>query len=163
MKKLLIGIALGLMLSIPVGAGAEVVSMVNKVIDGEFVVKLNGKNLDTKSIVIEGTSYLPVRDLAERLNINVKFDATNGIELTQKFDYAKEHPLAPQLRANIQEIVRLENEKMALINKINKIKTTHATMDQNTDDIQIQVSEKENQIKALYEQKKQLEDQLKAL
>lgn len=63
---------------------AEVESMIGKQVQGQFPVKVEGKKLDVQAIVIDGTSYLPVRAIAEALGKEVKFDADLGIELYDK-------------------------------------------------------------------------------
>lgn len=84
MRKYIIGAIAGFFLATAVTAHAEVVNMIGKVVDGAFPVKVNGAQLQNSAIVIEGTSYLPVREFGESLGMDVKFDANMGIELTQK-------------------------------------------------------------------------------
>jgi hypothetical protein len=84
MKKFIFGLILGLVIAIPVGAHGEVVSMIGKAIEGQFNVTLNGTKLDTPALVVDGTSYLPVRAIGEALGLDVKFDSNLGIELKQK-------------------------------------------------------------------------------
>lgn len=84
MRKYVIGAIFGFALAFSVTAHAEVVNMIGKVVDGAFSVNVNGKTLQNQAVVIEGTSYLPVREFGESLGMDVKFDANLGIELTQK-------------------------------------------------------------------------------
>jgi hypothetical protein len=84
MRKYMIGALFGFILAFTVSAHAEVTNMIGKVIDGAFPVKVNGTTLQNQALVIEGTSYLPVREFAESLGMDVKFDANMGIELTRK-------------------------------------------------------------------------------
>lgn len=84
MKKYVIGTVFGFCLSLGVGASAEVVNMVGKVVDGAFPVTVNGSKVEAPAIVIEGTSYLPVRAMGDALNMNVSFDPNMGVELKQK-------------------------------------------------------------------------------
>jgi hypothetical protein len=85
MKKYVIGAVVGCLLSIGVTAyGEEVKSLVGRQIEGQFTVNLNGGNLENKAIVIDGTSYLPVREVSEKLNLNVEFDPEKGIALETK-------------------------------------------------------------------------------
>jgi len=73
MKKFFVGLFVGAALSFTVSAHAEVVNMIGKVVDGVFPVFLDGKELSNQAIVIEGTSYLPVRSAAESLGLDVEF------------------------------------------------------------------------------------------
>jgi hypothetical protein len=85
MKKFWIGLIVGLILAIPVGAHAdEVISLVGKTIQGEFDVSLNGKKLNNRAIVIDGTSYVPIREIGESFGLDVSFDSNKGISLKQK-------------------------------------------------------------------------------
>jgi len=85
MRKYFVGAIFGFLLSISVTVyGEEVKSLVGEVIQGQFPVKVNGEELTNKAIVVDGTSYLPVREFGEKLGMEVKFDADLGIELSKK-------------------------------------------------------------------------------
>jgi hypothetical protein len=58
--------------------------MIGKVVDGTFNVKVGDKTLDTPAIVIEGTSYLPVRAFGDATGYDVGFDSNLGITMTPK-------------------------------------------------------------------------------
>lgn len=74
MRKYLIGGIVGFTLALGVSAHAEeVLSLVGKQVQGEVNVKLNGQTLDSKGAIIDGSSLLPVRTLAESLGLNVDF------------------------------------------------------------------------------------------
>lgn len=74
MKKYIIGFVVGALTMTAFSASAEVVSLIGKSIDNEYVVQLNGEELGTKAISIEGTSYAPVRAVGEALGLNVDFE-----------------------------------------------------------------------------------------
>lgn len=85
MKKMFLGILIGVAVSVPATIFAdEIASVVGKKVDGEFAVTLNNNKLDVPAIVIEGTSYAPVRVIGETLGLDVKFDANTGISLNAK-------------------------------------------------------------------------------
>lgn len=84
MRKYIIGILIGFTLSFAVSAHAEIVSVVGKTIEGVLPVKVSGQQLGESAVVVEGTSYLPVRAIGEALNMDVSFDANSGIELQPK-------------------------------------------------------------------------------
>ena len=75
MKKLSVAtIVFILVISVATVAIADVQGMVGKVVQGVFPVSLNGSTLDKQAIVIDGTSYLPVRAVADALNMNASFE-----------------------------------------------------------------------------------------
>ena len=75
-KKLSVAtIVFVLIISVAAAAIADVQgNLVGKAVEGLFPVVLNGSTLDKQAIVIDGTSYLPVRTVAEALNMNVSFE-----------------------------------------------------------------------------------------
>lgn len=171
MKKYIIGGLVGFMLSLGVGAHAEVINMIGKVVDGAFPVKVNGKTLANSAIVIEGTSYLPVREFGDSLGMDVKFDSTMGIELTQTATTVPtatsapaiptgENPKMKRYKEVVDEGSKLANEVLSLEQKVNQIKTTHATMDQNVDDLKQQVIDLKAQIDKLDQEKRDLEAEM---
>lgn len=87
MKKYILGGLVGFLLATAVSANAEGVSkMIGEVIDGAFSVKVNGVELSDQAIVVQGTSYLPVRSFGEATGYDIKFNPEMGIELTKKDD-----------------------------------------------------------------------------
>lgn len=85
MRKYLIGIFIGVALTISSSAFAtDVITLIGQKIQGELPVKINGVELEKPAIVINGTSYLPNRAIADALGMDIKFDADLGIELTEK-------------------------------------------------------------------------------
>ncbi len=84
MRRYLIGAIIGFALSLPLTSHAAVENLIGRVVEGVFPVKVNGKEIEKQAIVIDGTSYLPVRAIGDALGLEVSFDADLGIELTQK-------------------------------------------------------------------------------
>lgn len=85
MKKYLIGAIFGILLSFSVSVYAEeVTSLIGRAIEGQFPVKVDGTQLEKQAIVIDGTSYLPVRAIGDALNMEVGFNADLGITLKSK-------------------------------------------------------------------------------
>lgn len=125
MKKFLLGLSIGFMLSIPIGAHAQIASMIGKVVDGVFPVKVNGNSIENSAIVIEGTSYLPVRAMGDALGMDVSFNADLGIELKSKGgsaltsqeqkDQATRSKTIQDLSARITVLMNQENEVNAII------------------------------------------------
>lgn len=90
MKKFIIGFLVGIMLSFSFSTYAEVQSLIGRVVQGIYPVKVNGVKLEKQAIVIDGTSYLPVRAIGESLGFDVSFDSNSGIELKQKTAFNKQ-------------------------------------------------------------------------
>lgn len=84
MRKYIVGAVLGAILATGIPAHAAILNMIGKQVDGTFPVKVNGSSLDKQAIVIDGTSYLPVRALGDALNMDISFNADLGIELKSK-------------------------------------------------------------------------------
>lgn len=82
MRKYIIGMLFGIALTIGVGAHAEVSSLVGRVIEGVFPVTYNAAPIG-EALVLDGTTYLPVRKLGEAMGLNVSFDADLGVSLTK--------------------------------------------------------------------------------
>lgn len=75
MKKLgylAIGIVIGSIMSFSVGAAADSISLIGKKIGGESDVLVDGKKIGT-AIIVNGSSYAPVRVIGEAAGFNVGF------------------------------------------------------------------------------------------
>ncbi|OPH50006.1 hypothetical protein BC351_36545 [Paenibacillus ferrarius] len=83
MKKVIFALSLGLL----IGSATSALAATNETVRAtvtKFVIKVNGteKALQTSPIVVDGTSYLPVREVAGLLGAEVKYDdATRTISL----------------------------------------------------------------------------------
>lgn len=144
MKKTIIAFIMGVALATTGSVYAEDIStLVGKTIQGEFPVKVNGETLDKKAIVIDGTSYLPVRAIGDSLNMEIKFDADLGIELSAKEVVQVES-------TSLTENIEMSEEDVANIR----------TSEEQIELAQNRIKEKEKQI-AEYEQ--QLQDETSKL
>ncbi|MGG1518731.1 hypothetical protein ABE504_25150 [Paenibacillus oryzisoli] len=116
MRKYIIGAIFGFLVATAVGARAEgVKSLIGEVIDGAFNVKVDGKELADQAVVIQGTSYLPVRAIGEATGYDVAFDPNAGIELTKKADEVAEQPAEQNpniVRAQRIEELRAKSEEI---------------------------------------------------
>ncbi|WP_161631189.1 copper amine oxidase N-terminal domain-containing protein [Paenibacillus pinihumi] len=75
MKKVILALSLGLL----IGSATTAVAATNKTVQAtvsKFVIKVNGaeKTLKNSPIVVDGTTYLPLRDVAGLLGAEVKYD-----------------------------------------------------------------------------------------
>lgn len=85
MRKYIIGAMFGIVLTLTSSVFADdLKSLVGKAIQGEFVVKYEGIILDKKAVVIDGSSYLPVKAIGESLDLDVAFDKNTGIAIKKK-------------------------------------------------------------------------------
>jgi len=89
MKKIIFGLIIGFMLGLSATSFAAVGDRVEAVFK-QFNIVINGEQvtLDTVPLVYNGTSYLPVRELANKLGYNVTYLAdSETIQLTNKEGY----------------------------------------------------------------------------
>jgi hypothetical protein len=172
----ILGLFIGFALATTIGAYAqEAKTVIGQVIDGAFAVKIDGKQLDNPAIVVQGTSYLPVREFSEATGYNVKFDADLGIELTKNEvtptptpDITKE-----QRKKEVNdELGKTALEIQDLTSKIGKEKTQYRdengnvtyngkeTIDQATiDAYQKQIDDKQARVQELIKERDALQSQ----
>ena len=85
MKKYIIGFIVGAIVSVAGTAYADgIKNVIGLKVEGSFPVKVNGVKASNDAVIIDGSSYLPVRAMGEALNMDVTFDADLGIELKEK-------------------------------------------------------------------------------
>lgn len=134
MKKTAIAFFLGVSLATAGTAYGEdiITTMIGKQVEGEFAVKVDGASLDKKAVVIDDTSYLPVRAIGEALNMDVKFDADLGIELTEKeAETTTTNNVTTEMSADDAEALKsAENQIVLSQSKIQEYKAKIAELDQ---------------------------------
>jgi hypothetical protein len=87
MKKIVLGMLLGIGLSLGATTYADdIVSLIGKKVDGSFPLLINNVRADKDVLVIDGTSYLPVRSAAALFGYDVSFNADLMVILTKKSD-----------------------------------------------------------------------------
>lgn len=129
MRKYFIGILIGFCLSLGVGAHAEVSSFVGRMIEGSFPVTYNAAPLGD-ALVLDGTTYLPVRKLGEAMGLTVSFNADLGVSLTKSVTettYAKPQEVKPvvTIPTNTDPVVSNESklkELQAIESRIETVK-----------------------------------------
>lgn len=174
MKKFVMGLVFGIGLTLGIGAHAEVVSYVGKVIEGQFPVKVNGKEIESPGIVIDGTSYLPTRTIAELAGFDVKFNSDMGVELTKKEQYIpitnvtiipSEEPL-PDPKLDIQTRIDSINNRIKNLNHTLRVVNSNIERKDATEKARAeaikQKEELEAKISELEAEKAELEAQLNA-
>lgn len=106
MKKFVFGLIVGAVLMLPVAAFGEEISKIGKRITAEFPVFLDGEELPVKAVALEGTSYAPVRVIAESLGLQVEFVDRQVILSTQKDgdEVVEEKTRADEIREEISKL-----------------------------------------------------------
>ena len=85
MKKIFVGILIGISLSLGITAYADdIVSLIGKKVDGSFPLIINNIRAEKDVLVIDGTSYLPVRSAATLFGYVVTFNADLMVVLNKK-------------------------------------------------------------------------------
>lgn len=168
MKKHVISLLVGITMLIAATAYAEEIqSMIGKAVDGEFSVSVNDVTLDKKAIVIEGTSYLPVRAIGEALGTEIYFDADLGIKLMAD-DATAVTAAVYQLKAEQLEVekVQLEQDKLKMQQEIAELKRKNGELikQENLNELnQIEINKMKNELEYKKNRVKGLEDDLDQL
>jgi hypothetical protein len=174
MKKFIIGVLVGISITAAGSAYADdiVQSVVGKSVDGQLPVKISGKELSTQAIVVEGTSYLPVRAVGESLNMEVKYDPATGIELkgakamTETVPFDKE-ALRARLERN-NKVMELRNKQRAIIDEIPQYSNIVTSADHKKFTVEgFEYNDEYYEAKRIWEEKKaeiaSIEEQIKAI
>lgn len=144
LKKFLSGILVGLLISSSLLLMAASSDVVGKYTDFNFVVNGESKTLQDKSIVVSGSSYLPVRAISEMLGFGVNYNGnTRTIDLRSKVkEETNEISLDDNLK-NSRELINYLEEKypslqfslsikgMLSINSMDIITTLSPALEQN--------------------------------
>lgn len=82
MKKIIIGIIIGFVLSYASSAyGTNIKNMVGEKVQGLFPVKVDGMNLETPALVIDGVGYASIKEIGKKFGFTTKFNKKEGIFL----------------------------------------------------------------------------------
>lgn len=74
MKKFIVGLISGMVLTLSISTYAEEIeSYIGKIVEGQFPVIIDGQRADKPGLVIEGTTYLPIRSAGELFGYDVSF------------------------------------------------------------------------------------------
>ena len=104
MRKYIIGAMFGFSIALCFNtSAAEVVeSVIGKSVTGTFPVTVEGERLSKDAVVIDNSTYLPVRDFGEAIGYNVNFDAEMGVKMTKTAEPRPEKKLN-RLNRDIEE------------------------------------------------------------
>lgn len=80
MKKFILGLIMG---GLIMGASTVIADsgIIGKTIQGQYPVQVNGEYIKTQAIIVDGNSFLPVREISEMIGYEVFFDRESGIKL----------------------------------------------------------------------------------
>lgn len=84
MKKYVIGAFIGCLLTFSFQVAAD--GLVGSKVQGTLPVYVNGVQTSTPAVVIDGTSFLPVRSVGESMNYKVSYDETKKVVNVENFD-----------------------------------------------------------------------------
>ncbi|MBW7475956.1 hypothetical protein K0T92_14515 [Paenibacillus oenotherae] len=109
MRKYIVGFLVGLLAASAMPAYGAVQSLIGKKVGGELSISYNGEQIG-KGIIVDGRSYLPVRDTANALGLNLNV-GKEGVQLSVPVD-----PL-DQIASKNEEINGLKSQIIILNNK----------------------------------------------
>lgn len=148
----LVGVIVGMVASIPLQAIAENFSKVGKQVEVEVPVRINGELLETPAIGLEGTTYTPVRALAEHFGAEVDWDGEAG-EVVIETKSGDEQETTPdekgdgvEVTREISKTVEAIDQEIRMLNLRNEILKEYITLYGEHDDNSIELAEiKENE------------------
>ncbi|MFT9498238.1 hypothetical protein [Anaerosolibacter sp.] len=109
MKKFISGLIIGILITSSVAANSD---MIGKVIDATYPLVIDGNVLDKNAIVVEGTSYIPVRSASDKFGYDVKFIETSKIITMDKI----ESPVVEEESGDVMEEV-IQEQEISVIEK----------------------------------------------
>ncbi|MFE4569945.1 stalk domain-containing protein [Paenibacillus chitinolyticus] len=118
MKKYVVGALFGFVLAFAASANAEVKTMIDKIVEGTFPVTVEGKKLQTDAVVIEGSTYLPVRAFGEAIGYEVKFDSDLGVSLEQKKPESDADDTINAMKERVEKFEALKKQSGDMTNEI---------------------------------------------
>lgn len=118
MKKFVAGIIVSCVL---ISTGTAFAESVTKTIEAKFgQVKLvvNGENVEKETLLYNGTTYLPLRDTADALNMDVGWDEkTNTASLNDKVEATKVEVAIPSPKPEVTQKTEIKQETPATIDQ----------------------------------------------
>lgn len=107
MKKFVLGMVTMAMLMVGGTVLAEEIeSWIGKTVEGQFPITIDGKRIEQPGLVIEGTSYLPVRSSGELFGYEVSF--VDSEVLLSKI----EQPVQESVEIDVNELLSMEDKEL---------------------------------------------------
>jgi predicted RNase H-like nuclease (RuvC/YqgF family) len=116
-KKFITGIIVGALLMIGTQSFAAGIGYIGKKVSSETTVKVNGEEAG-KAVIIDGKSFLPVRDISSKIGATISFDKDGSIALTT------ENPIKKEIEKVKNEIDNTENRILNLESSISDFEVT---------------------------------------
>lgn len=127
MRKYISGIIIGALLMLGTSAFAdEIKSVVGKAIQGQFDITVDGKKLKNPVIVLDGTSYAPVREFGESIGYEVLFDTEGGVILNK---IEEETSVSHLETLSTEDMLKLEYNRNLLKSTIERLASNEATLE----------------------------------
>lgn len=127
MKKAIIWFITGFIAATAFSAHAEVNSMIDKVVQGEYNFTIGSDLLESKTIIVDGMAYVPARLSGEYAGYIVRFNETTGLKWIKKIVTPKATVLKSidvlngsisrnqnSISRNEEEITRLKKENQTI-------------------------------------------------
>ena len=166
MKKFMMGLILGAGLTFGLSAHAEVTSLVGSIIEGQFPVKVDGKAITAPGIVVNGTSYLPVREFGELLGYDVSFNADMGVELKKKVIAnpapANNEPGEPAV-GDLQKKLKRVNQDITITEAMINAEKSSLELTPNNEEGKKRLADLEQKLERFKAEKAELEAQLEQM
>lgn len=161
MKKFVAGLIIGVGIASSFNVSAAVDSIIGKQVEGTALVKLNGADIGKESIIVNGSSYAPVRAVGEALGLDVDFQ-NNEVVMTNK-----SVKVADEVKERNQKISQLRKENQVITQKIAELRQITLPYDvfvngkvKEKDDLYFQTENERNQ---LIQQREVNENQIEEL
>lgn len=156
-RKYIIGGIVGFMMAFAVSAHAEVISMIGKVIQGEYDFTVDNQKLEYKAIIVDGTAYIPARLTGDNIGYIVRFDETTGLKMIKKI-VGTSDTVNKSIEAVQQAL--FTNERMTSSNEAEVVKLRKE--EQNTE-IVTRIKNSENELERLRKSNENLKNQINIL
>ncbi|MEK4141812.1 2,' 3'-cyclic nucleotide 2'-phosphodiesterase [Paenibacillus sp. FSL M7-0547] len=155
MKKLtymLSGIVIGAVLMASSSAFADQIkSLTGKTVAGEYTVRVDGKTLNEKALIVDNKAHVPLRAVSDSLGAKIEVEGKN-IEITTKTPLTSEiNDVVISNQSNSQSTVKskeeLQQTKDILQNKmINPSKDRKEVLIKQITDLKVQIADAEKTI-----------------
>ncbi|MED5019339.1 hypothetical protein P9847_18720 [Paenibacillus chibensis] len=157
MKKFISGVIVGAVLMMTTQVFGEGLNFIGKKVANETVVKVNGEEAG-KAIIVENKSFIPVRDISEKIGATISFEKGGVIALNTN---SSESAITSTNSASLEEAIQKQQAEIA--DTKSKIKTTSEKVNNYTKLISSAINQEDRQMYQLgYDAFKKSLDQLEA-
>lgn len=128
MRKAIVWFIAGFIAATAFSAHAEVMTMMDKVVQGEYDFTIGNDKLESKSIIVDGLAYVPARLAGETSGHIVRFDEVTGVRWIKKITTPKTTVLKSievlngSIKRN-QDAIGRNEEEIVRLKKLEQIPT----------------------------------------